>query len=87
MPILYEGQTTLEADMVIKHYRHPSREAEFLRMKNSLLAICAQDRLTNIPSSHAEHTRKVIEAWLKTPDGIKTATRHTPNNWTRHGWF
>ena len=87
MPILYEGQTALEADTVIKHYRHPSREAEFLRMKNGLIAICAQDKLTNAPTSHAEYTRKVIGGYLRTPEGIKDSTRHTPNNWTRHGWF
>lgn len=56
-------------------------------MKNSLISICAQDKLINARGSHAEHTRKVIAAYLKTPEGIKDSTRHAPNNWTRHGWF
>ena len=87
MPILYDGQTALDVKEVIRHYRHPSREAELLRMKNGLIAICAQDRLTNTPTSHAEFTRTIIEVYLRTPKGIKNSTRHTPNNWTRHGWF
>lgn len=87
MPILYEGQTALESSAVIRYYRPPSREAAFLRMKNGLIAICAQDKLINVPTSHAEYTRRTIAHYLTTPEGIKDSTRHTPNNWTRHGWF
>lgn len=87
MPILYTGQTSLDSCVVIRHYRHPSREAAFLRMKTALMAICVEDRLLNIEHSHAEYTRRVIAHYLTTPEGIKDSTRHTPNNWTRHGWF